>query len=173
MIVIVIMLITVVVTSEGHDLFIDPNEFPYCRHSSNDSVILETLGSESNNSGVIIAGLALCRPDLVLHEICMRVKTYNWIPVTKIKLAIKLKPELGSCLMVAVLMGWMHEGLWRSNLANSVENFTLNSNEGLGCREGLELRVFSGQGAKLGMKVGVGVVEDYNLQIIYCRIWTT
>ena len=75
---------------------------------------------------------------------------YNLVPATKIKPAIGLKQELGSCLMVAALMRWTVEGLWRSDLANSAVNFTLNGSEGLDCGEGLELRAFSGQGAKIG-----------------------
>src|ERR1700678_493973 len=47
-----------IIASEGQDLFIDLNKFPYRRHSGNE-VMLETLGGESNNGGVIIAGLAL------------------------------------------------------------------------------------------------------------------
>ena len=70
--------------------------------------------------------------------------------MTKIKLAIRLKPELGSCLIVAALMGSMHEGLWRSDLVNTAVNFTLNGGESLGCGEGLEIRAFSRQGAEIG-----------------------
>jgi hypothetical protein len=51
---------------------IDLNRSPHCRHSG-DEATLETLGGESNNDGVVIAGLAL-RIQQLLHEICMRVK---------------------------------------------------------------------------------------------------
>jgi hypothetical protein len=53
----------IIIALEGNDLLIDLNEFPHCRHSSNE-VTPETLGGVSNNSGphrVIITGLALCR----------------------------------------------------------------------------------------------------------------
>ena len=62
-----------IVTLEGQNFLIDLNEFPHCRHSRNEAMMLEMLGDESNNGGVIIAGLALCRLQL-LYEICMRVK---------------------------------------------------------------------------------------------------
>ena len=62
-----------IVTLEGQNFLIDLNKFPHCRHSRNEAMMLETLGDESNNGGVVIAGLALCRLQL-LYEIHMRVK---------------------------------------------------------------------------------------------------
>ena len=45
--------------------------------------------------------------------------------------------------MVATLMRWTHDGLWRCNLVNMAPNLPLNDSEGLACGEGLEIRAFS------------------------------
>jgi hypothetical protein len=131
---------------ERQDFFLDLDESANCRLSSNEAAV-ETFGGESNSAGVI-TGLALGGQQL-LHEILVRFKTYKLVPATKVELAVGLKPELGSRLMVATFMRQTGRWLRRSDLADAAADLPPNGSEGLVRGEGLELRAFSGQGAEV------------------------
>jgi len=76
-------------------------------------------------------------------------KTYKLVPAAKIKSAVGLEPELGSHLVVATFMRRTDRWLRRSNMEDTAANLPPNGSEGLVHGKGLELRAFSGQGAKV------------------------
>jgi len=71
------------------------------------------------------------------------------VPATEVILAVRLEPELGSCLVVAALMRQADGWLQRGDLADAAADLPPNGSEGLAPGEGLELRVFGGQGSKV------------------------